>query len=238
MVISNEEYRKDDIPIKQSVIYPAIDPLTLKNQPINIKTISTYLTKFGIDLSRPIISQVSRFDKFKDPKGVLKVFELVRKQVDCQLVLLGSLAMDDPEGQKIFGDVERAREKSAYKDDIRLLLVENEILVNAVQSASTVVIQKSTREGFGLVVAEALYKKTPVVASNVGGIPFQVIDGVTGFLHKPNDTKGFAESILRLISDEKLRDELGENGHEHITKNFLITRLMLDWIDLFEQYLT
>ena len=238
MVISNEEYRKDDIPIKQSIIYPAIDPLTIKNKPITVGTISTYLTKFGIDLSRPIISQVSRFDKFKDPKGVLKVFEMVRKQVDCQLVLLGSMAMDDPEGQKIFKEVERAKEKSAYKDDILLLLVENEILVNAVQSASTVVIQKSTREGFGLVVAEALYKKTPVVASKVGGIPFQVIDGVTGFLHEPNNIKGFAESILKLLSDEKLRDELGENGHEHITKNFLITRLMLDWLDLFEQYLT
>jgi trehalose synthase len=237
MVVSQESYKKDDIPIAQSVIFPAIDPLSLKNRVIPENTVNRYLSRFGIYRDKPIVAQVSRFDKFKDPKGVMKIFNLVRKQRDCQLVLLGSMATDDPEGQKIYDSVLKEREKNVFKDDIKIIVVDNDILVNSLQRAADVVIQKSLREGFGLVVSEALYKETPVVASNVGGIPYQVKDGVTGFLHDPYDVVGFSESVLKILGDSQLRSELGKNGKDHVKKNFLITRLILDWFDLFEHYL-
>lgn len=235
-IVSLEKYKKD-LSIPQSVIYPAIDPLTAKNKIVSEKEIDKYMSKFGIDRNIPIISQISRFDKWKDPIGVLKVFEEVRQKVNCQLVLLGDFASDDPEGQKIFENVKERTKKSKYEKDIKVLVVSNNFLVNCLQRASSVVIQKSLREGFGLTVSEALYKGTPVVASNVGGIPLQVIDGINGFLHEPKDYKGFSRSILKLLSDENLRAKFGEKGKEHIRNNFLITRLMLDWLDLFQKYL-
>lgn len=127
--------------------------------------------------------------------------------------------------------------KSKYEKDITILLNGTDILVNSLQSASSVVIQKSQREGFGLVVSEALWKGTPVVASNVGGIPLQVIDGVNGFLQEPKDVRGFAESIIKLLENEKLRRDMGETGREHVKHNFLITRVMMEWLDVFEKYL-
>lgn len=235
-VVSLEKYKKD-LSIPQSVIYPAIDPLTAKNKMVSEREIDKYMSKFGIDRNIPIISQISRFDKWKDPIGVLKVFEEVRQKVNCQLVLLGDFASDDPEGQKIFENVKERTKKSKYEKDIKVLVVSNNFLVNCLQRASSVVIQKSLREGFGLTVSEALYKGTPVVASNVGGIPLQVIDGINGFLNEPKDYKGFSRSILKLLSDENLRTKFGEKGKEHIRNNFLITRLMLDWLDLFHKYL-
>lgn len=235
-VVSLEKYKKD-LSIPQSVIHPAIDPLTPKNKVASGKEIRKYMSKYGIDLDVPIISQVSRFDKWKDPIGVLKVFEKVRQKAKCQLVLLGDFASDDPEGQKIFENVEEKVKKSPYEKDIKVMVVSNNFLVNCLQRASSVVVQKSIREGFGLTVSEALYKGTPVVASNVGGIPLQVIDGVNGFLHEPKDYDGFSRSILKLLENENLRVKFGEKGREHVRKNFLITRLMLDWLDLFKKYL-
>jgi trehalose synthase len=235
-VVSRENYKKD-INIKQRVIYPAIDPLSLKNKLISEKTIDKYLHKYGIERDKPIISQISRFDKWKDPLGVLEIFKKVREKVNCQLILLGSLAKDDPEGQKIFEKVEKRIEKLKYKSSIKLILVNNDILVNAVQRASSVIIQKSIKEGFGLTVAEALYKKIPVVASNVGGIPLQIIDGKSGYLHNPHDIGGFSRSIIKLLIDEKLRTNFGEEGKEYIKQNFLITRQIIDWLNLFELYI-
>lgn len=237
VVVSRKQYTKKKVKPPQSIIYPAIDPLSPKNKHINKRESRKFLKKHGIKLDKPIISQVSRFDKWKDPIGVIKVFEKVRKKVDCRLVLLGSLAADDPEGQEIFQKVDRKVEKSEYKRDIQLVLVENNVLVNCLQRESAVVIQKSLREGFGLTVSEALYKKTPVVSTKVGGIPLQVIDGVTGFLHKPKSYKKIAESVVKLLKDEDLRKKMGEAGHEHVKENFLITRLMLDWMKLFEKHL-
>jgi trehalose synthase len=231
-VVSNESYRKE-LKTPQSVIYPAIDPLDRKNRPVTEKMIEKRLGKHGIERDKPIISQVSRFDKWKDPLGVVKVFEDVREKADCRLVLLGSLALDDPEGQSIFEQVRQEVEKSKYKKDITLILADNDFLVNCLQRASSVVIQKSLKEGFGLTITEALYKGTPVVASAVGGIPLQVVNGVNGFLHEPGDARCFSESVLKLLGDQKLREELGKNGKEHVKKNFLITRLMADWLDLF-----
>ncbi len=235
-IVSLEKY-KQNLSIPQSVIYPAIDPLTTKNKMASEKEINKYMSKFGIDRNIPIISQVSRFDKWKDPIGVIKIFEEVRQKVNCQLVLLGDFASDDPEGQKIFETVKERTKKSKYEKDIKVIVVSNNFLVNCLQRASSIVIQKSLKEGFGLTVSEALYKGTPVVASNVGGIPLQVIDGENGFLHEPKDYKGFSKSILKLLGDENLRLKFGAEGKKHITNNFLITRLVSDWLDLFQKYL-
>jgi trehalose synthase len=237
MVYSVEEYRKN-LSVSQSVIFPAIDPLTMKNRNLQDRTISKKFMQNKIDTKKPIISQISRFDKWKDPIGVLKIFEMVKKEVDCQLILLGSFAIDDPEGQQIFERVHKKVEKSKYHNDIKLILNATDTLVNCIQKASSVVIQKSLREGFGLVVSEALYKGTPVVASKVGGIPLQIMDGYNGFLHEPNDYKGFSESIKKILTDQMLREKLGRNATEHVKKYFLITRLMLDWLGLFEKFLT
>jgi trehalose synthase len=237
-VVSLSEYQKNYLNIPQSVIHPAIDPVTAKNKPVSETKISKYLAKFGIDRKKPIISQVSRFDPWKDPIGVVKIFERVKKKMDCQLVLLGQFATDDPEGQKIVQSLQKKADKSQFKEDIKLLIVDNAFLVNCLQRASAVVIQKSLKEGFGLTISEALYKGTPVVASKVGGIPVQVIDSVNGFLHSPNDLKGFSDSIIKLLKDEKLRATMGKAGKEHVTRNFLITRLMLDWLYLMNKLLS
>ena len=237
-VVSLPEYQKNDLNIAQTVIRPAIDPVSVKNKPVSDTKISKYLEKYGIERKKPIISQVSRFDPWKDPIGVVKVFERVRKKMDCQLVLLGQFATDDPEGQKVLQSLEKKVNKSQFKKDIKLLIVDNAFLVNCLQRASSVVIQKSLREGFGLTVTEAMYKGTPVVASNVGGILIQVIDGVNGFLHNPSDYNGFSCSIIKLLKDEKLRVEMGKAGKEHVKENYLITRLMLDWLELLNKELS
>ena len=237
-VVSLPEYQKKDLNMPQRVIHPAIDPLTTKNKPVSQTKISKYLSKFGIEQKKPIISQISRFDPWKDPIGVVRVFELVRKTMDCQLVLLGQFATDDPEGQKILQALQKKVDKNPFKNDIKLLIQDNAFLVNCLQRASSVVIQKSIKEGFGLTVSEALYKETPVVASNVGGIPLQVVDGLNGYLHNPYDFKGFSNSIIKLLKDGKLRAEMGKAGKEHVKKSFLLTRLMLDWLDLMNNVLS
>ncbi len=236
IIVSAKEYKKN-LRISQDIIYPAIDPCSPKNKLISEVNIDKRLTKLGIDLNKPIISQISRFDKWKDPEGVIKIFKMVKKKVDCQLVLLGNLAMDDPEGIKIYDKIIK---RYGEHKDIKILVnvSDNDLVVNSLQRKSAVVIQKSLKEGFGLTVAEALYKGTPVVASNIGGIPLQIINGVNGFLHNPRDIKSFSQSIIKILQDEELRNELGKNGKEHITKNFLITRLITDWLNLFEIYLT
>lgn len=234
-IVSSQEYKKK-IEVKQSVIAPGIDPLSDKNKPLSKKEIAGYLKSVGINLNKPIITQISRFDQWKDPEGVIKMFELVRKKVDCQLVLLGNMAMDDPEGIKIYETIVRKYDRSK---DIKILVnvPDNDLIVNALQRKAAVVIQKSLREGFGLTVSEALYKNTPVVASNIGGIPLQLLDGKHGFLHQPQDLKGFSQSVARILKDKKLRYKLGQNGKNYVKANFLITRLILDWLNLFEKYL-
>jgi len=168
VIVSHDNYKKSDLPVPQRVQYPTIDPLAAKNKALDNITIKKFMNKFGIPNGKPIITQISRFDKWKDPEGVLRVFELVKKEVDCRLVLCGNLATDDPEGRRIY---ERVLQKARKMDDVILILEENNILVNALQTTASVVIQKSLREGFGLTVTEALWKGRPVVASNVGGIP-------------------------------------------------------------------
>jgi trehalose synthase len=148
------------------------------------------------------------------------------------------MATDDPEGMKIYQKVVDYSNHLIQSGDIIPITSENNILVNSLQRYSDVVIQKSIREGFGLVVAEALWKKAAVVASNVGGIPLQVIDGETGFLCEPNDEEAFAERIIQLMKDKKLKEKLGQNGKEHIKSNFLITRLLCDYLDVIRSLLS
>jgi len=226
-VFSADKFAQSDLPNEKSLIAPAIDPLTMKNREMERSKRVQALEDHGIKLDKPILSQVSRFDKWKDPLGVVKVFERVKESVDAQLVLLGAPASDDPEGQEIFREL---KQRINGMDDITIINKHSDLLVNAIQSLSDVVIQKSKREGFGLTVTEALWKGTPVVASDVGGIPLQVIDEETGFLCDPEDYDCFAKRIVQVMEDESLKNEIGENGKEHVKNNFLITRLMLEWI--------
>ncbi len=232
VIVSMENYKRKDLPVEQVVIPPAIDPLTPKNMPLNKETIEKYLAKFRIPTDKPIITQISRFDPWKDPLGVIEVFKRVKEVKDVRLVLCGSMASDDPEGYKIYEEVKKKAKKLIESGDVILLTTENNILVNVLQRVSSVIIQKSTREGFGLTVTEALWKGTPVVASNVGGITLQIKDGWNGFLLNPHDYDGFTRKILQILSDKALAEELGKNGIEHVRKNFLITRLLLQHLEL------
>lgn len=232
LILSSEKYRIKNLPVEQRVIHPAIDPLSPKNKGISKSVISKYLKKFGIKTDKPLITQVSRFDKWKDPLGVIDVFKTVRKEVDCRLVLCGSKAIDDPESQGIFNKVMLKAKNFVRNGEVILITTENHILVNSLQRSSAVVIQKSLREGFGLSVTEALWKGKPVVASNVGGIPIQIKDGRNGFLVGPHDTEKFAEKIIEILQEPELAKEMGENGKEMVKEKFLITRLISDHLDI------
>ena len=232
VVVSHEKYRQPDLPVPQRVIPPAIDPLTPKNMDLSAEDVQKYLRKYGVPTDKPLVTQISRFDRHKDPEGVLRVFNKVRESVDCRLVLCGSMASDDPEGLKVFEQIERKASRLIDDKKVILITVENTILVNALQRTSSVVVQKSLKEGFGLTVTEALWKAKPVVASNVGGIPLQIEDGVSGFLLDPKDEDGFADRIVRVLQDPDLGRRLGAAGRETVRKKFLITRLLADWLDL------
>jgi trehalose synthase len=232
IVVSDEQYVRKELPIKYTIIEPAIDPLSSKNKDIPEDLIERTLLKYGVPTDKPLITQISRFDKWKDPENVIEVFKLVRKECICRLVLCGNMASDDPEGWDIF---ERARNTAGPlldSKDIILLTVEDNILVNALQRKSSVILQKSIREGFGLTVTEALWKAKPVVASNVGGIPRQVIDNKTGFLVEPDDIQECADIVSSILKHPKVGNYLGEQGKEHVRKNFLITRLIIDELKL------
>ncbi|MFP3953887.1 MAG: glycosyltransferase [Candidatus Acetothermia bacterium] len=226
-VFSVDKFAQSDLPNEKFLIPPAIDPMTLKNRKMDRKEQEETLKDFGVDLQKPIISQISRFDKWKDPLGVVKIFKEVKKNADAQLVLLGAPATDDPEGEQIYHQIV---EEVGDMKDVTLINQQSDRLVNSLQSLSKVVVQKSLREGFGLTVTEALWKQTPVVASNVGGIPLQIKDGETGFLEDPEDYEGFARRIVEILEDDALAAKVGEKAKEHVRNNFLITRVMLDWI--------
>lgn len=233
VILSDEKYKRKDLPVEQHIIQPAIDPLDAKNKEIGEDVISKYLKKYRIPTDKPLISQISRFDKWKDPAGVLEVFKIVKKNVDCRLVLCGSMATDDPEGLEIYEKIEKKSRKLIDNKDVILITIENDILVNVLQRSSAVIIQKSKREGFGLTVTEALWKGKPAVASNVGGIPLQIKDGENGFLLDYSDIKGFADRIVQILQKPNLAGEMGKKGKEYVRKNFLITRLLLDYLELF-----
>lgn len=216
--------------ISQYLFYPAIDPLAEKNRELAPEYVQQVLERFQIDPRRTILTQVSRFDRLKDPVGVIRAYKMVRKYMDCQLVLAGGGAKDDPEGGEVLAE---AREAAGDDPDIHILELPpwSALEINALQRASTIVIQKSLREGFGLTVAEALWKKRPVVASAVGGIPTQVIHKQTGML--VHSVEGCAFQIRYLLSHPAVMRRLGENGYEHVKANFLITSNIKRYLVLF-----
>lgn len=217
------------LPIRQFLISPSIDPLSDKNKDLPDEVIDGVLEKYGILRNKPIITQISRFDRLKDPLGVIEAYLQVKKYIDCQLVLAGGGATDDPEGVEV---LEEVKEKAKQDKDIHILLLpQNDIEVNALQRASTVIMQKSLREGFGLTVAEALWKAKPVVASNVGGIPLQIKHKYSGLLC--HSVRGAAFALKQLLNSPAYAKRLGENGREHIRNNYLITRHIRDYILLF-----
>lgn len=233
-IFQMEEFAAKGFSEDYEIIRPSIDPLTTKNTDIEEDTIEKYLNNFGIDPSRPIISQVSRFDKWKDPSGVIDVYKKIREDMDCQLVLVGSMATDDPEGQEVY---DRIRRKANGMDDITLIADAHDIVVNTIQRTSDVILQKSLKEGFALTVSEALWKETPVVGSDIGGIPTQIVEGKNGYLVDPHDYNQVAKKVKDILSDEQLKEEMGKKGKERIRKKFLITRHIEDWLDVWIELL-
>lgn len=228
-IFSSPQFARQ-LPIPQHLFYPAIDPLSEKNRELEPEFILEVLTRYSIDPLRPILTQISRFDRLKDPVGVIRAYRIVRRYFDCQLVLAGGSATDDPEGTEVLKEVKRAAEDDP---DIKVLELPPwaPLEVNALQRASTIVIQKSLREGFGLTVSEALWKKKPVVASAVGGIPNQIIHKHTGLL--AHSVEGTAYQIRYLLSHPEIAARLGEQGHAHVKENFLITQNLKRYLTLF-----
>ena len=232
MIISDKKYIKNDIKTPQTIIMPSIDPLNDKNRKLSKVKINKILYRLGIKFNKPIISQISRYDLWKDQLGVLDAFKLIKKKVDCQLVLLGNSATDDPEGDSYYKKV--VKKALGMKDIIILINVDdNDLVVNALQRASDIILQKSIREGFALTVSEALWKGTPVIASNIGGIPNQVITGSNGYL--VNSIGECAAQTINLLRNEKIRLNMGKHGHEYVKNNFLITRHLLDYVKLLKR---
>ncbi len=216
--------------IRQVLISPSIDPVSDKNRELSNDMVESVFEKYGIDQSRPVITQISRFDYLKDPIGVIKAYRLAKKNMDCQLVLAGGGATDDPEGAEV---LEKVRSAAEGDEDIFILLLPpaSNLEINALQRGSSIVLQKSLREGFGLTVAEALWKAKPVIASAVGGIPLQIQHEYSGIL--THTIEGTAYWIKRVLSDPDYAKSLGKNGREHIRNHFLITRHLRDYLMLF-----
>jgi trehalose synthase len=215
------------LPVPHYLITPSIDPISDKNRELEPELVAQVLEKYGIDAARPVVTQISRFDRLKDPLGVIKAYRLARRRQDCQLVLAGGGASDDPEGSVV---LQEARGAAGGDPDIHVLElpVFSDLEINALVRGSTIVLQKSLREGFGLTVAEAMWKRKPVIGSAVGGILSTVLHGITGFLvHSP---EGAARRIVELLMNPALCQRLGENGRQHVLANFLTTRHVRDYL--------
>lgn len=219
-----------NLSIRQVLIAPSIDPLSDKNRELPPETVREVTERFGIDPDRPIVTQVSRFDRLKDPVGVLQAYRLAKRHVDCQLVLAGGSADDDPEGAGVLAEV---REAAEGDPDIHVLCLPptSHIEINALQRASTVILQKSIKEGFGLTVSEGLWKGKPVIAGAVGGIPLQIAHKYSGIL--VHSVEGAAFWLKQVLQSPEYARRLGENGREHVRNNFLLTRHLRDYLLLF-----
>jgi trehalose synthase len=226
VILSCEEFAQEMKP-PHRVIMPAINPFNIKNRELSDEEIDERLAHYEIPTDLPLVAQISRFDPWKDPKGVVEAFKLASKEVDARLVLLGNFATDDPEGEEVFNSL------CACRDERILILTSGDdtALVNALQTRAAVVLQKSLREGFGLTVAEAMWKERAVIGGNVGGIRYQIQDGVNGFLVSSNEEA--AERIVDLLKDEQLREEMGRKARETVRKKFLLTRYAEEYLDLF-----
>ena len=216
--------------IPQALFYPCIDPLSEKNKELEESYIREVCDNFGVDRSRPIVTQISRFDRLKDPVGVIQAYKMAKKYVDFQLVLAGGSASDAPEGAIVLREVMEAADEDP---DIIVLDLPpwSALEINALQRASTIIVQKSLKEGFGLTVTEGLWKGKPIIASAVGGIPTQVIDKLTGAL--VHSVEGCAYQIRYLLMHPELGLQLGRNGREHVKENFLMTTNVRRWLLLF-----
>jgi trehalose synthase len=236
-VFTMKEFVKKDFPIKKIfIVPPTIDPLDNKNNFLEDKVVEKIIKSYGINIKKPIIAQVSRFDKWKDPIGVIKSYKLAKKKImNLQLVLSGVLAEDDPEGWKIYKEAENYASKD--KDIFVFTNLNNfgNLGINALQTISKIILQKSTREGFGLTVAEAMWKGTPVIGGDVGGIRLQIVDGKTGFLI--HNEKECAEKIVFLLKNENIRRKLGMNSKKYIQKGFLLPRLLKDHLKIYSTVL-
>lgn len=230
VVVTLEDYALD-IKTPQVFIRPAINPFTIKNRELGEEEIKERFDYYDIPTDLPIVTQISRFDKWKDPKGVIEAFKLASKEVDARLVLLGNVATDDPEGEQVYQDLLKYR-----NDRIIILSREDTALVNALQRQAAVVIQKSLREGFGLTVTEAMWKGAAVIGGNVGGIRVQIEDGETGYL--VDSVEETAERIVELIRKPEKREALGQAAREAVRKNYLLTRLLEDHLDLIGSFRT
>jgi trehalose synthase len=230
VVMSLPEYAQK-LGTPQRFIMPAINPFSSTNKELSEAEIADRFAHYGIPTDLPLVVQVSRFDKWKDPQGVIDAFRIARKQVDCTLVLVGNVATDDPEGQEVFASICRCAE-----DRIRILSVQDTALVNALQRRAAVVLQKSIREGFGLTVTEAMWKGAAVIGGNVGGIKHQIEDGVNGYL--VDNVEDTAARIVALLKDRALRERLGRKARDSVRNRFLMPRLMEDWLDLIGSFET
>ena len=230
VILSIKEYRKK-LKIPQVFFMPAIDPFSILNREMNEEDIQERLDHYEIPTDLPLVVQISRFDRWKDPQGVVKAFKMARREVDATLVLLGNVATDDPEGAKVYESLLSSREE-------RIIIISHQdtALVNALQRKAAVVLQKSIREGFGLTVAEAMWKGAPVIGGNTGGIRYQIKDGETGFL--VSSVEEAAKRIVTLIKNEKVRNKMGQKAAEVVRKNFLLTRYLEQYLDLFNSFET
>ena len=229
-----QQYVPEGITDGVRIVPPAIDPLSPKNMAFSPEDAAFVSEQFGIDPERPLLCQVSRFDPWKDPMGVIDCYRAVKEKVpDVQLALVGSMATDDPEGWDFFN---RTMAHADGDPDIKILSNVNNvgaIEVNAFQSQADVCMQKSTREGFGLTVTEALWKGRPTIGGNVGGIPLQIVDGESGFL--VSSSEECAQRSLEILEDPDLAMRIGKAGKEHARKNFLSPRLLRDWLKIFTE---
>lgn len=234
-IFTMPQFAQPDLEMRMVVFSaPSIDPFTVKNGPLATDEVREIVCAYGVDEHRPLLVQVSRFDPWKDPNGVIDAYRLVKTEIpEVQLAMIGSLADDDPEGKEFLA---RTITHAAGDPDVKILTDLDGVRdreVNAFQRAAAVVIQKSLREGFGLVVAEALWKGIPVVGGAVGGIPLQIVDGRTGYLVSTVDE--CADRCLRLLRDPGLRERMGTAGRDHVHESFLITRDLRDHLRLFQE---
>jgi len=230
VILSSQDYAQK-LETPQVFFMPAIDPLSITNRELTRREIDERLNHYNIPTDLPLVVQISRFDRWKDPQGVIRAFKLARKEVNCTLVLLGNVATDDPEGEEVYKSLLDSREER-----IIILSRQDGALVNALQRRAAVVLQKSLREGFGLTVAEAMWKGTPVIGGNVGGIRYQIKDGVNGFL--VSSIEEAAERIVQLVQDKELREQMGQKAKETVRQQFLLTRYLEQYVDLFNSFET
>lgn len=218
VIFTLKEYKQELI-TPQVFFVPAIDPSAIKNRELDETEIDERLNHYDIPTDIPLVVQISRFDRWKDPEGVIQAFKLARKEVKCTLVLLGNVATDDPEGPKVYESLLDHQEER-----IIILSRQDSAVVNALQRRAAVGLQKSLREGFGLTVTEAMWKRTPVIGGNVGGIRYQIRDGMNGFL--VSSVEEAAERIIQLVKDETLREHMGQQAKETVRNRFLLVRYL------------